>query len=182
MNLEQIINEVNKDLDDTLDNADIIGWVNRSIDDLTTHANYQKSAVISVIVGQKEYELPDDLVSIYQVFDTDKALERVYDTQSKGYRIWGNKLILQPAPDQNKEIDLYYFANLPHLKDPEDVPAFSSQFHDLLVLYAVGRAKYQDEEEGMQMNAISDYQERKRAFVNHYRLKEITAIQDVYGI
>ncbi|MED4225628.1 hypothetical protein [Neobacillus cucumis] len=60
MNLEQIINEINKDLDDSIDNEELIGWINRCRYDLLPYAQFQKSSVISTVVDQKEYDLPAD--------------------------------------------------------------------------------------------------------------------------
>lgn len=184
MNLEELLNEINKDLDDTLDNSDLTGWVNRGLDDLTPHANYEKVVVIQVEEGTKSYDLPEDFLDMVEVVDGTKLLSPVSirDFQSEGYKVWGNKLILQPVPAESKEIELYYHAKLPHLVKDEDVPAIPSHFHDLLVLYAVGKAKYQDEEESMQMNAVSDYQQRKSDFITYNRKPEIVAIEDVYGI
>lgn len=184
MNLKELQNEINKDLDDTLDNSDLTGWINRGLDDLTPSANYQKSTSVQVLIGQKEYPLPGDYLEMVQMVDGSTVLSPVSlrDFQSTGYKLWGNKLILQPVPSEDKTIDLYYHARLPHLVNPDDEPEIPSHFHDLLVLYAVAKAKYQDEEESMQMNAISDYQQRKQDFIAYNRKAEIVPIEDVYGI
>ena len=61
MNLREIINEVLKDIDDSLSDSDIIGWVNRALDDLTPVAKYQKVAVINLGAGNRNVEIPTDL-------------------------------------------------------------------------------------------------------------------------
>lgn len=184
MNLENIIEEINKDADDTLDNAEIIGWVNRCLDDLSPYSNYQKSTVISVVSGQKEYELPSDVISIFQLVDRNRVLPQlpVSNYQREGYKVWGDKIILQPTPEEDKELELFYYATLPRLQNMEDVPAFHSQFHELLIYYTLAKFNFQDEEEDKQMNAWSDYAARKDDFIRYYRRKEIIPIQDVYGL
>jgi hypothetical protein len=57
---------------------------------------------------------------------------------------------------------MYYYGHLPHLSDPDDVPALPFQFHDLPVLYAVSKAKYQDEEPELYSTAFAEFNQRLR--------------------
>lgn len=182
MKLSELQKEVNKDIDDSLPNADINGWLNRCLDDLTPVANYQKSAVINVVPDQKEYALPSDLITIAFLIDKEERLNPVpvNDFSSNGYKYWGNSIILQPTPKEVKTLDLYYHARLPHLVNADDVPAIPQEYHDLLVLYAVAKAKYQDEEESMQNNAMNEYYMRKNDFISSRHSGEINYIQNTY--
>lgn len=165
MNLQELIKEVNKDIDDSLSNADITQWLNRALDDLTPVAKYKKTAVIPLFVGGSNYSLPTDLQEIELVMGENELFEiPLKDRTSRGYKKWGDTITLQPTPDNDGELTLYYHAKLPHLKNNDDVPAIPSHYHDLLVLYTVARAKYQDEEPEMQMNAWSEYQAKRREF------------------
>jgi hypothetical protein len=183
MNLEQIIEEINKDLDDTFDNGELIGWINRCVDDLTPFAKSQKSAVISLVSGQKTYDVPTDFMKMAALIDTVGALYEVplRDFNSPGYKLFGNQLIIQPTPTENKELDLYYEGTLPHLVELTDEPQIPSQFHDLFILYTVAKRQYQDDEEARQMNAWSDYQSRKSDFISFNRKSQFVPIRDVYG-
>jgi hypothetical protein len=182
MKLSELQKEVNKDIDDSLPNADINGWLNRCLDDLTPVANYQKSAVINIVADQKEYPLPLDLVTIAFLIDGERQLSTVpiNDFGNSGYKFWGNNIILQPVPKDAKTLDLYYQARLPHLVNADDVPAIPEEYHDLLVLYAVAKAKYQDEEESMQNNAMNEYYARKNEFIASRHSGEIDYIQNTY--
>jgi hypothetical protein len=184
LKLSELIAEVNKDLDDTLSNADIIGWLNRCLDDLSPVANYPKSSTISTVKDQKEYALPSDLINTVLLIDEDKKLEypqvELRNYAYTGYKRWGANVTLQPTPSEVRTLSLYYHATLPKLVNPDDVPAIRSDFHDLLVLYAVAKAKYQDEEESMQLNAMSEYTARKEAFIAATQTKEAYTIQEVY--
>jgi hypothetical protein len=165
MNLQDLIKEVNKDIDDSLSNTEITQWINRGLDDLTPVAKYKKSVTIPLIAGQKEYSLPADVHKIELILDDTELHEiPLKDRTSRGYKVWGNTLTIQPTPENNGELTFYYYASLPHLKNNDDVPAIPSHYHDLLVLYAVARAKYQDEEPEMQMNAWGEYQAKRREF------------------
>jgi hypothetical protein len=184
MNLTQLIAEVNKDIDDELSNAEITGWLNRAIDDLSPYANYQKSSTISLVADQKQYTLPSDLYKIVHLIDEDKMIEYhqipVNDLRSYGYKQWGNNIIIQPTPKESKDLTLYYKARLPHLVNASDVPEIPEEYHDLLVLYAVAKAKYQDEEESMQNIAMQDYMMRKDQFIAHMQAGDIYTINEVY--
>jgi hypothetical protein len=58
MNLEQIIEEINKDLDDTFDNGELIGWINRCIDDLTPFAKIKKVLLSRLYLVKKHMMCP----------------------------------------------------------------------------------------------------------------------------
>jgi hypothetical protein len=182
MNLKQLIAEVNKDIDDSLANADITGWLNRALDDLSPYAKLKKSAVLSLVPNQKQYTLPTDLMEIVHIFDGSLKMNRIPmdDFYSYGYKQWGNAIIIQPTPQETKNLDLYYHARLPHLVNPDDVPAIPEEYHDLLVLYAVAKAKYQDEEESMQVNAMNEYYARREQFITFNQVGEVYQIQEVY--
>lgn len=181
MKLSEILREINKDIDDSLPNGDLIGWVNRALDDLTPHANYQKSTTISLTTDQKEYEVPADLLKVSYLIDENKPMFAVPmgDFSSHGFKRWGNKFIIQPTPKETKTLDLYYQARLPHLINSDDVPAFPEEFHDLLVLFATAHAKYQDEELEMQQEVMQRYLIRKEAFIQSQHSNDPTEIQDV---
>ncbi|WP_394137430.1 phage adaptor protein [Cytobacillus oceanisediminis] len=184
MKLSDLIKEVNKDIDDSLSNGEITGWLNRALDDLTPYAKYQAFKTISLISEQKEYSLPADLFEIIHLVDENdgKSFNQIpmQDFSSNGYKRWGGKLIFQPLPKQNKDISLYYHARLPHLVNPDDAPVISEEFHDLLVLFAVAKAKYQDEEESMQNNAMQEYFMRKEQFISFNQSGETYTVQEVY--
>ncbi len=166
MNLREIINEVLKDIDDSLSDSDIIGWVNRALDDLTPVAKYQKVAVINLGAGNRNVEIPADLHELVLVTDgeLDYSELGLNDKTGSGYKKWGNTLVFQPVFDTNKELTLYYYANLPHLLANNDVPVIRADFHDLLVLYATAKAKYKDEVMEMHQSTMQEYLERKRQY------------------
>jgi hypothetical protein len=165
MNLASLIKEVNKDIDDSLSNGDVTQWLNRALDDLTPVAKYKRSVTIPLIAGQTNYDLPSDFHKIELLMDVYKLPEiPLEDHSSRGFKKWGNTLTIQPIPENKGVLTLYYYAKLPHLSNSDDEPVIPSHYHDLLVLYAVARAKYQDEEPEMQMNAWSEYQNKKREF------------------
>jgi hypothetical protein len=183
MNLQEIINEINKDIDDSLPNGDLIGWINRCIDDLSPHAQYQKSSSITLITNQKEYDLPSDYQRlVYLVNEIPLNQVEMKDFASNGFKLWGNKLVIQPTPTQDGSLDLYYEAKIPHLVNLSDEPQIPSQFHDLFIFYTVARRQYQDDEEARQMNAMSEYNQRKNDFIKFMTQNiEPSTIEDVYG-
>jgi hypothetical protein len=183
MNLSELIKEVNKDIDDSLPNADITQWLNRGLDDLTPYVKLQKHQSINLIKDQKTYLIPDDLMNIVYLIDekSNRFTQVPFDDfSSAGYKTWGNELIFQPVPKEDGEVSLFYHARLPRLSNMDDTPAIPEQFHDLLVLYAVAKAKYQDEELDMQNSAWGDYLRRKDEFITFNQSSEVYAVQEVY--
>jgi len=165
MKLQDLIKEVNKDSDDSLPNAEVIQWINRGLDDLTPVAKYKKTALIPLTSGQDQYPLPDDFHREELILQDDELFEiPLKDRTSRGYKKWGNVLTVQPKPSTDGELTLYYYAKLPHLKNSDDEPVIPSYYHDLLILFAVAKAMYKDEEPEKQDSAWSDYLAKKREF------------------
>lgn len=182
MNLKELRTEVNKDIDDQLNNADINGWINRALDDLSQFARYKKKVTINVVNGVSDYLLPTDLLDVLIVGQNVPVLS-LNDFTSNGYKLVGDTLTLQPVPTESYTMDVIYIAPLPHVSNDDDVPAIPTNFHNLLVLYAVAKAKYADEEESMQMNAMNEYQSRKQDFIRFMNRKEPPmSIRDVYNV
>jgi hypothetical protein len=186
VNLKEIMSEVNKDIDDEYDSADLLGWINRGLDDLTPFANYQALSTVVLVPGQKAYPLPAALTALTQVTDDQTNISVLLDElplndfTSCGYKVIGRDLVIQPKPTEARTLTLYYTSQLPHLKNPDDVPVIRPDFHDLLVLYTVARARYQDEEESLQINAMSDYLKRRNQFVYEMHRAPMYSIEAIF--
>ncbi|MCK6203931.1 hypothetical protein KZX50_00520 [Bacillus infantis] len=156
MKLSALIKEVNKDIDDSLPNADIIGWLNRALDDLSPIAKHKKKATLVLPAGTADLTLPDDVIEVVRIVQGGPVLN---------YEKWGSIITLPTTYTEDQVFTLYYYAQLPHLtNNPDDEPAIPSHFHDLLILYAVAKAKYQDEEPELQGSAWGEYITRKMEF------------------
>lgn len=181
MNLEQIINEVNKDIDDSIGDEEIKGWVNRGIDDLSPLVK-KEAYVMTNVTQENRYDLPADLMEI--AFIRADGREYPYipinDNDSTGYKVWGGKLYFQPEID-NGEVELFYHKRLNHLDALTDEPEFEPAFHDLLVLYAISQSQFADEEPQRQIDAMNRYLGRKEEFKSYlfsqsnaaYQIKEV---------
>lgn len=184
MNLRELINEVNTDIDDELDNGYIIGWINRAIDDISPYANHQKLTTIALPAEQRIYPCPSDLIKVVQIVDESVPM-RLYELPlnnliDTGYKVIGTNIVFQPVLKEAREYSLYYEARLPRLVNLDDIPAIRSDFHDLLILYAVARARYQDEEESLMSNAMSEYLARKKEFIYECRKSPMYSIDYVF--
>ncbi|OHR74002.1 hypothetical protein HMPREF3291_05295 [Bacillus sp. HMSC76G11] len=168
MDLRELTLEVLKDIDDSLTDSDIKGWLNRCLDDLTPVAKYQKMISIPLLAGEKTITLPDDLHEIVLLTDGECDYKGIslMDKTSIGYKRWENTLTLQPEVEEDSTFTLYYYARLPHLVEVTDVPVIRPDFHDLLVLYGVAKAKYKDELVDMQQTTMQEYFDRKNQFAN----------------
>ncbi|MFY0760193.1 hypothetical protein AB1K32_15085 [Metabacillus dongyingensis] len=179
MNLQQMNSEVLKDIDDTLTSEDIRGWLNRCLDDLTLVAKYQKMVTIPLLSGENSIVLPEDLQEIILFSDEECEFSEIplRDKETRGYKKWSNVLSIQPIVEKDRTFTLYYYARLPHLTEVTDVPVIRPDFHDLLVLYAVAKAKYKDELTDMQQNAMQEYYTRKEEFAKEMILDNMESSQ-----
>ncbi|MEH7082965.1 hypothetical protein V7139_09555 [Neobacillus drentensis] len=186
MNFEQIVNEINKDLDDTQDNGDLIGWINRCVDDLSPIAKKEAKNVYD-ITSLNTYELPVDMIELVVILVNGLEYHSVplNNSYSTGYKIWGNILSLQNTPESGT-IEIYYYKRLNHLENLADIPEIEPSFHDLFVLYTIANNQFMEDEPERQMDAISRYNNRKQefqAFVmkNSFTLNAQKQITDAWG-
>lgn len=183
MNLEQIIEEINRDIDDSLEVDELLGWVNRCMDDLSPVAK-KESKIVYDISETNAYELPSDWMGTVLVMVNGKQYEAVpLNDTSAGYKVWGNVLSLQNGPSDG-QIELYYYRRLAHLEKMEDVPEIEPSYHDLFVLYTVAHHQFMDDELEREGDAITRYNARRQEFQVFMQRKAPviqTKIKDVYG-
>lgn len=188
MNLKELRNEILKDNSDTLNNADITGWINRGLDELSLVARFKKTISFPLIENQTDYKLPSDfLKNVIVSYTKDSISSKLpYLTLSNfhqtGYKIIGNTLSIQNLKNVSS-INLVYEANLPHLVSDTDIPAIPIVFHDLLVLYTLTRTKYKDQIDDLQSIAMNDYMRRKNELIEYVKNLEARPrkVIDVYG-
>lgn len=183
MNLEQIIEEINKDLDDEIENDELIGWINRCIDDLSPIARQEQKAVIE-ITETNDYELPDDFIKMFMVSVNGKRYDTLpLSSNSTGYKVWGNNLSLSNGPSDGS-IELYYYKRLSHLENMDDVPEIDPAFHDLFILYTIGHHQFMDDELERETDAFTRYNARReeyKLFMNKKAPSIQAEIKNVYG-
>ncbi|WP_420973743.1 hypothetical protein [Bacillus thuringiensis] len=159
MNLQELILQVNRDVDDMFENGDIQHWLNRALDDITPIARIEKRATL-----EYPYTLPNDVQDIERVMQTNKVFPRipVGEENQQGYWVWGNELVILGGNQQ--PIEIYYYKKLCHLKGMEDVPEIDSPYHDLLILYAVGQLQFMDGDYADRPDRMQRYQERRQQY------------------
>jgi hypothetical protein len=178
MNLGQLYIEINKDLDDTLNSGDLLGWINRCMDDLSPIA--KKEAKTSYEITSNEFELPEDLMEIIRVVVKGEDVDR---TQ---YSVWANTLSFNSAPTSGT-MELYYYRRLAQLTgDISEVPEIDPTYHDVFILYTIAHQQFMEDEPERQMDAMERYYRRKNeyeAFMrrNNVRFNPKTKIQNVYS-
>ncbi|UYX53358.1 hypothetical protein M3Y14_04175 [Bacillus thuringiensis] len=159
MNLQELILQVNRDVDDIFENGDIQHWLNRALDDITPIARSEKRVVL-----QYPYTLPNDVQDMERVMQTNKIFPRipVGEQYQQGYWVWGNELVIQGGNQQ--PIEVYYYKKLCHLKGMDDVPEIDSPYHDLLILYAVGQLQFMDGDYGDRPDSMQRYEQRRQQY------------------
>ncbi|MFE1630386.1 hypothetical protein ACFLFF_26975 [Brevibacillus reuszeri] len=173
MQLADIIRQVRRDLEEEPDAGDVVDWVNRALDDLTSIA--KKEAKVSFpITPDNAYTLPDDFHDFAHVFVGQErfdpvALEIFGQT---GFKVWNGTLSLQGGPSTGS-IDVYYFRKLARLStaDTTAVPEIDEPFHDLLILYALGQLQFTEEDYDDRPDSMARYEARKREYANYMTRK-----------
>jgi len=176
MNLKEIRAEIVKDNDDSISNAELTGWINRALDDLSLVARYMRTVTVSLVNGQ--YTLPSDFM---EIVSTSCNLSRlpVTDFESEGYKIIGN--VLQVQNSNATGFTMVYIASLPHLVGDLDIPVLPVPYHDLLVLYPLFKAKFVDELTDMYYIAKREYTERKADFARYVgKTQSVPHTKNVY--
>jgi hypothetical protein len=171
MNLNDIVRQVNRDIDDQYDLDDVKDWVNRCLDDLTPVAKRETLALTDVDPSNA-YELPPDLYQLAFVRVNDEKYESIFlnNDGGKGYKVWENTLYLQPAPGTG-QLELYYYRTLGHVEIGADIPDLEPEFHDLLVMYCLGNIQFHDEDYELRPDSFSRYNARKQEYIRFTQKK-----------
>jgi hypothetical protein len=155
VNLTDLTKQINRDIDDSYSNGDIKEWINRGIDDITPVAKKEARTTLTY-----PYVLPADLHKI--AFIKVNGVKVEYDQ-------WGDEIT--PKEGNQNPIDLYYYKRLTKLQNADDVPDFEEEYHDLLILYALGQIQYHDEDYDDRPDALNRYAQRKLEFQQYRERK-----------
>lgn len=181
MNLGEMIAQVNIDIDDSVNTADIKNWINRAIDDISPIAKKSERKVTDII-STNTYTLPSDCREIQHVVIDDEFYDHLTfsDQSSRGYKVWGSELVIQGGPSSG-QVNLSYYRNLNKLVDDTDEPEIEPEYHDLFILYAVAMSQYMDDELPRQNDAMSRYAARKEDYKRFKAGRQAPhAIREVY--
>lgn len=169
MELADIIRQVRRDLEEEPDAGDVVDWVNRALDDLTSIAK-KEARTSFVITPENAYPLPSDFHDFAYVIVGQEIYDCLpqEDFWKKGFKVWGDVLSLQAGPDTGT-IELYYYRKLQHLSsiDTAAVPEIEEPFHDLLILYALGQLQFTEEDYDDRPDSMIRYQQRKAEYANY---------------
>jgi len=140
MNVDEIIKQVTRDVDNSPENGDIVAWINRALADLTPIAKKEKMLLLDAT-----NQIPIDCFEIKHIFVNDRFLNKldIEDNNGIGYKVWGNAITLQNITGP---IQLYYYRTLAKVFYNTDIPEIEEPYHDLLVYYAIGHLQFKDED------------------------------------
>lgn len=131
--LDQLVEDVRRLIDDQAVSADWIkGWINQGLADLAPVLRLEGMAAVNVEAERDEYAAPQDLLEI-RLLKLEGAIKRplpFYDFENAGFRLWNNTIILQPAPEKDGTMEIWYW------RVPAEVTEVPMAFQHLLILYA----------------------------------------------
>lgn len=170
MNFLEMQNEVlAHGFDQTVYRTRIKRWLNEAqarIVRILELPNFYTTATITTAVGTDTYNLPSDVIRINGVTDASAPSELTYvndpadidyynqNGQSMGdpqyYSITATGIRLSPVPDSVRTLTLDYYKSASTLSADTDVSSIPSDYHDVMISYALSRA-YRSEDD-MQMS------------------------------
>ncbi len=158
------------------------GVLNRHLDDAVRAYSrfFQREAVatITTVAGQAEYDLPAGASAVVRVemVEDESVLVEGGDCYGVGYRVWGGKLILMPAPEAaGKTVKLWYLAPHAGLAADADVVTVPAGDEDLLVAFAAARALEGLASEDAKRRRFEERAGRPAASVGRGFLEELAA-------
>lgn len=158
-----------------INDSDIIRWIDDAQRSLSSKLKLIKGrATVAAVSRQKEYTLPQDAaLQIESVhFDGKKVTgttlaqaEEIIGQHDKDepdvgdpqlWYIWGKTLTFWPAPEQPKNITVYYSGTTPPFTALTSLLSVPDEFYDAIINYVMAKAYELDEE----FNAASDQMQR----------------------
>jgi hypothetical protein len=126
-------------------------WMNEALNVICTKADFpfmEAEATVYTVVGQDAYQLPAGFKKIIKVHtgstETSKADDR--ETVSNSYILFNDTIII-PASASAYEFKIRYYRYLPYFDwaNVNSTCKLPRQYEDMLIDYAVMRAKQQEE-------------------------------------
>jgi len=157
---------------------------------------------LSIVSGTASIALPSDFIlarlvervldnrtiplKYFERYDTSNSTTSSFGSESylPSYRFESSNIILEPTPQESiaNGLKITYFKNVSDLTLDADIPAFSSLWHDLLVVFAVCRAKEKEEALGLGGTDLGVFtaslRDKETMFLQTI---EISSIQRVYS-
>lgn len=179
--------------------ADILVWINECSGLLQPYAKVEGSSYITLQTDVKEYALPTgfyEAVFVYRQDTADAAPEEIqpledWDRHSKGYRLFVDKIIIQPTPtaaDNGKKVYVDFHKLIGKSPDGGDLSGNSDTFNipeyfqDIPFLHACKRAKQQDAEFGEGRDFAAELAARLdefKRFQNNKRRRKARVVRTV---
>lgn len=142
------LRQLTEDLKPLVDDADLLpiyvtSLFNEALGDLTPVLRLEARATAQVLAGRAEYAAPLDMYEprYLKIQEEPASRERlvIEDTISKGYKLWAGAIILQPAPQTDGTLELWYYRIPAALANDGDKPEVPEPYQHALLWYAGAR-------------------------------------------
>lgn len=138
----------------------IIAWINDAMREIAADNQLlQKSATQTATVGQSKYPIPSDILKFHSVLydgfdlrmiDFQTAKQEGYLNGNEGSPFvawtWAGNLVLYPAPDEAKQLELIYTRTPVEVVGDAETPEVPAQYHNRLVDYCLAQVAQQDDD------------------------------------
>ena len=142
---------------------DIFRWINDAIREVATANDLlQTTAVTSIVSGQQDYTLPNDILTLRSIRYNGKKLKGLSIQESEEYIdsdsavaegtpfcfwIYAHDLTIYPIPQENvvNGLKIYYTRQPEEVNAGGDTPEIPAAYHNRLVEYCLAQAYELDE-------------------------------------
>lgn len=182
MNVGELVTAVQRQFGDDsgiqITQTDIIRWLNQAqIDIVRKTGCLQDHKQTDSVANDGSYTLPEDTISVRRVTYNDKVLlSTTLDVADQDwgsrdvspgvsgtpefYYLWNNFIYLHPRPSAAVlgALDIWYIRTPATLVGVNDIPEIPAKFHEMLVRYALARAKELNEDTPVANAILADYE------------------------
>lgn len=148
-------------------------WINEGYYDIAKTAKHIKETAYMLTTSDTfKYELPDNFIEEFKVFLNDEKFNPVplEDKEiEEGYFIWEDDFCFSITPPENGELVIYYYRKpIAKLIDDTDEPEVPIEYQNLLVNYALYKAKTKDKDANLSQYYYQEYLRGLSTMKNEY--------------
>lgn len=147
MNLSELITRVRSNLNEDQEgffiNEDIISWLNQAQFDIAKKTKHLQEYKYVENANGKELDLPDDFIKEYKVIvDSTLIYKEGYGVE-KEYNTWNDEFRFSFELDDSK-VEIFYYRSPDQMSVDTDTPEVPVEYEELLVNYALYKARMKD--------------------------------------
>lgn len=171
--IENLRDRIDEDTQDYVSDTELKDYINSGIYNIGLELELE-DIYKTDLTNATTLDLPTDLLAINTLFIDGRKLNIVpieeKSNHSEGYYVWGDKIsFLKP---QNGKMELFYLKYPALLDLPTDTTEIPPQYQTLPIIYAMSKVKEKDEEMGLAMALLDQFNTMKYEMITEIKGKK----------